>query len=548
MQFVAVVAVMLLFNACSSNQSFNEEEATKIVFLSTADIHGHVFPWNYYDNTPDEQHSLLKVASLIDSVKAEHELVFTIDTGDWLQGNSFAEYFAREDIASVYPLLAVMEELEFDGIVLGNHEFNFGIPLLEHRMSQINTPFLGANVIRESDDTPFAKPYILLTANNISIGVIGLTTPGSAVWDRPRVEGILRFEDGIETARLYTEELYSKGADIVVIAAHSGFEGSSSYSGDGLGIEHFGRAIADEVPGIYALHLAHSHRVIENKIYYSDKNPHGVAVTQAGRWASHLGFTELFVHKDDSGQVSIKHGRNVALPAVAAPLHTSLEQRFTSQHEEVMAYMNQTLATTSELWDAKDARISDNPLTDLIQHVQMQVTGADLSSSAIFNTDTVFRDGMITRGSVASLYPYENTLFKIRISGADLKEYLEFSARYFKTHRGNPNEMPEASGVTPGYNFDVLYGASYEIDIREEPGNRIKNLRFKGEPVRDNDTFTLALNSYRKAGGGDFDMIARAETIEETDISIRLLIEEFLKEKGHINSNDVARNYWKLIY
>lgn len=530
-------------SACSS-----PDKETRLVLLSTADVHGHIFPWDYYADLPDERYSLLKAATLIDSVRAQHPHTLVFDAGDWLQGNPFAEFFARTDTTQPFAFIGVTEALAFDGIVVGNHEFNFGLPHLFYRISQTEVPFLAANAVHTNTGEPAFKPWLLKEIDGFKVGIVGLTTPGSAVWDRPRLEGRLRFEDGALTAQRYVEELRERGAEVIVAVIHAGFEGSTSYTSDVLGEEHFGRTIAETVPGVHAIIASHTHRVIDDLIVVTEANPQGVAVTQPGRWASHLGYTELLLSRDAAGNTQVRHGLNRALPVVHAQPHAELYERYFPQHELVRAHIQTPIATTDSLWNSTDARLVDRPITDLIQHVQRRATGADLSGSAIFNTDATFANGIITRGNLARLYPFENSLFKLRISGAVLREYLEFSARFFATYAGDGTTAPQPSGVTPGFNFDVVYGASYQIDLRQPVGNRIRNLTVDGRPVQDSDSFTIALNSYRAVGGGDFFMIANAEVVKEIDTSIRLLIEEFLLEKGHINPQDVARSYWELIY
>jgi len=536
------IAIGFIF-ACTPQQN----EHTTLSILSTADVHGHVFPWDYYGDTPDEEHSLLKAATLIDSVRAEKSHILLVDVGDWLQGNPFAEYFARVDTSGYYPFLQALDYLEYDGVLVGNHEFNFGIPHLNYRKDQTDTPFMAANAVHESTGEPAYTPYIMREYDGFKVGIIALTTPGSAVWDRPRVEGQLRFEDGVETARTYVEKLYEEGAEVIVMLLHSGFEGNSSYTSESLGAENFGKLIADEIPGIHAMITSHTHRIIEDMTYISEANPQGVAVTQPGRWASHLGYTELNLSRDDNGEAIVGFGTNRAISVRHAVVHQELSDMLAEDHERVRSYINETVATTDSVWDSSDARLKDSAITDLIQRVQIEATGADLSSSAIFSTDARFDGGVITRGSLASLYPYENTLFTIRLSGAELREYLEFSARYFEqiTEDG---QTPQPSGITPGFNFDVLYGASYTINLRNPVGERIEGLSYNGSPVQDSDSFTLALNSYRAVGGGDYDMIARAEVLDVIDVSVRTLMEEFLLEKGHINPEDVASPYWNISY
>lgn len=533
---LAILPMFLL--SCTKN------DETRIVILSTTDVHGHVFPWDYYADRPDDQHSLLKAASLVESVRREYRHTLLLDAGDWLQGNPFAEYFAKVDTVSPYPFLRAVELMNYDAVVIGNHEFNFGIGLLNKRISETDVPFLGANIRSYETGVAAYTPYIIKEMGGYKVAVIGLTTPGSAVWDRPRVEGRLTFGDGTVYAQKYVDEVRGLGAELIVILAHSGLEPRDSYTVDGVPSENFGRQIAEEVEGVHALILGHSHRVIEDTIIRTPLNPNGVAVTMAGRWASHVGFTEFILSRDEFGTAQIAFGANSAIPVYNENPHKRISDELKEYHEMVVEYVTEPVARTSSEWSASDGRLYDRPITDLIQVVQKKVTGAQLSAASVFIPDASFGPGDITRGDLARLYPYENTLFKLRISGAQLREYLEFSARYYaQTPIG---QTPEPAGVTPGFNFDVISGVDYVMDLSRPVGSRITKLTYDGRDVQASDSFTIAINSYRAVGGGDYDMIAGAEIITEIDQSVRSMIEEFLMEKETIEPEDVSVVNWRI--
>ncbi len=535
-----LLAACFIFAGCSAST-----DKESLIIMSTADLHGHVFPWDYYADQPDEQHSLLKAASLVDSIRARHPKTLLLDGGDWLQGNPFAEFYAKVDTVSPYPLLTAAEAMQFDAIVLGNHEFNFGIPLLNHRISQTDVTFLGANIRDFETGEAAYQPYILNEFDGFSVGVVGLTTPGSAVWDRQHVEGILEFGDGPKFAAKYVQELRDAGADAVVILMHSGFETGSSYTRDDVPVENFGRLILDTVPGIDAMVIAHSHRVTEMLYEGSEVNP-PVPVIQAGRWGSHLGFTELFIHREVDGSVRFTPGRNMAIPVEDQAPHAELSSLLEDEHQRVRDYISEAIATTSAAWNSDYARVEDTPIIDLIQHIQKKHTGADLSTSAAFNLSAGFGAGSISRGELARLYPYENTLFKLEINGEILRKYLEHSALYFAT--SDETGRPQPSGNTPGFNFDMISGVDYTMDIRREPGDRITSLQYNGQPVQPDQKFTIAINSYRAAGGGDYDMLRDAKVLYESAESVRAIMEAYLTERGNIEPEDVFKQNWALIY
>lgn len=527
------------------NPLLSPGERTSLQILSTTDLHGWVLPFDYATDQADERYGLAKVATLIDSVRQTTSNVLLLDAGDFLQGNQLAEYYAREDANSEnHPLLAAMELLGFDATVVGNHEFNFGVPYLDRRIEQHAVPVLGGNVYASETDEPYFKPYIIRNVGGVNIGIVGLTTPGSAVWDRPRVEGILRFGDGVQAAERFVQEARRDGADIVVLLAHAAIESGSSYDIDGVAMENFGRQAVESVPGIDALITAHSHRVVDG---LTITGPDGlqVPVVQAGRWGSHLGIIELEVEKMADGSVQTIAHQSRAISVRHAVAHTDIVQLMASSHEKVRGYVNQPVATTLQTWDAAEARVTDTPIVDLIHHVQLEITGAQLSAASAFNLDARLGPGEITRRDLALIYPYENMLYTVELTGAQLRSFLEHTSRYFT---GASDGQPEINPEWPGFNFDTIAGLTYTMDIRQPVGQRITDLRYQGNSVQDNQQFTVAMNSYRAEGGGGFNMLHGVPVRWKSEVPVRAYIENWLREKGTVDHADVFEQNWQLRY
>jgi 2',3'-cyclic-nucleotide 2'-phosphodiesterase / 3'-nucleotidase len=538
--FLPILAA-LLYLSCSSTPVPD----LQITVMTTTDVHGYLMAWDYNTDEPEPRYSLLKAATLVDSIRGSDQHTLLLDAGDWLQGNPFAEYFARTDTTgSRYPFLTVADAMQYDAIVLGNHEFNFGLEYLNSQIGMTESPVLGGNIYLHGTTDPAYKPYVMREFDGVKTAVIGLTTPGSAVWDRMHVEGILDFGDGVEAAERYVEEVREAGADVVIILAHSGLTGTTSYSIEGLGMENFGRAVAETIPGIDLLVLGHTHRVAEGEFVIGPDGKQ-VGVIQAGRWASHLGTTKLNIYRLDNGDIRVEAEPSIALAVEHVPQKQELADLISEQHEAVRAYITAPIARTPEVWSAREARRVDTPIIDLIQHVQLRETGAMISSSAAFNTNLSFGPGDITRGDLASLYPYENTLFVLEITGAQLREYLEYTSGYYS---GVQDGEPVVAPGWPGYNFDMVAGAEYVMDIGRPAGERITTLTINGEDVQDTRLITLAVNSYRALGGGGYSMLSEARVVRDINRSVRSMIEEYLSEKGSIRHEDVFRGNWKLHY
>jgi 2',3'-cyclic-nucleotide 2'-phosphodiesterase (5'-nucleotidase family) len=516
-----------------------------LVIMSTTDVHGWVLPWDYYADSPEERYGLAKAATIIDSIRNVNDYTIVLDNGDWLQGNPFAEYYATFDTTVPYPFLEIIDHLQYDAIVLGNHEFDFGLDLLDLRIRQTETPVLGANMYLHGTSDPAFTPYVLKDINGISVGILGLNTPGTAVWNRPRLEGRIDFIDGVEAAKRFVPELIEKGADIVIALAHTGFDRESSYGPEGVGEENFGRALAESVPGIDHIVLGHAHRLIGDT---DITGPDGrtVGVIMPGRWSSHVGVSTLTIAYDpDHERWRVIDQQTETLPIEHVSPHEGVTTRVAQAHESVRAYVNQPVAATSVTWSAERARAEDTPIIDLIQHVQMEATGARLSAAAAFNPRVRLGPGTITLAQIAQLYPYENTLYVLELNGKQVREYLEYTSRYYlQPEDGRP---PEVDPEWPGFNFDMLAGVEYVLDLRNPPGARVVELNYDGKPVSDDDIFTMAVNSYRAVGGGGFDMLKDARVVGQIDRSVRELIIDYLREKGEIDPDDVFTRNWRLI-
>ncbi len=516
-----------------------------LAVMGTTDLHGWILPFDYGLDADEPRYGLAKVATVVDSIRSVHAHTLLVDAGDFLQGNALAEYFARVDPgAPSYPLLDVLSALSLDATALGNHEFNFGIPYLQRRLEESGTPALGANIYRHGTQEPAFDPYRLLNVGGVQVGIVGLTTPGSAVWDGPLVAGQLEFGDGVEAARRFVKEVRDAGAEYVIVVAHTGMGPGSSYSVDGVGEENFGERMLETVPGIDLLVFGHSHRVTQG---VRVQNPAGdsVAVMQAGRWGSHVALAEVRLTRAEDGALVIIDETIQVLSVEDRMSSPRIEAMVAGTHAAVRAHVNEPLTTTPDLWDAAEGRLMDTPIVDLIHHVQRAVTGAQLSAASAFDTDARFGPGAITRRDLTRIYPYENMLWVVEVTGAQLRAYLEHTSQYYAGIEGG---QPVIEPSWPGYNFDSLDGIAYALDLRQPVGRRVQFLNDQETPVRDDQRFTLAVNSYRAAGGGDFTMLADAPVLWRSEIPVRAYLETFLAENPVLTHDLVFSPNWSLVW
>lgn len=489
----------------------SEENRVTVLVLGTTDVHGWLLPVDDMTGEPTDR-GLALLAPLVDSVRAANPgRVVLVDSGDLLQGSPMAAAFTPLGPGEVHPVVLAMNHLAYDAAALGNHEFNFGIDHLEQVVADARFPFLAANVRNaETGIAPWpTRHQVVLEVEGeapIRVGITSALPPGVAVWDRDHVEGRLVFPPMLDALREEVPLLRAEGADLVVVAAHSGLEGTSyDMEATGLGPENQMAEVAREVPGIDGIFLGHTHREV------GDTLVHGVRVAQAGPHGRSLAVIEFDLVRDqDAGRWVPVESRGHLLRPDPTRIDPVLAAALAPARERTQAEVQRVIARSPSPLPATEARVQDTPLLRWISDVQREVTGADLSAVAAFSLGDGLPEGEIRVAHLARLYPYDNNLLRaVEIRGDELRAYLEFSARYF---------LPCPDGICdrivdpswPGFNFDMIHGVTYTLDLTRPVGERVVRLERDGVPVREDQVFTLALNNYRHGGGGGFPAVASA--------------------------------------
>jgi 2',3'-cyclic-nucleotide 2'-phosphodiesterase (5'-nucleotidase family) len=364
------------------------------------------------------------------------------------------------------------------------------------------------------------------------------------VWDRDNLRGRLAVGDIVTALPAQVAAARAEGADVVLVVAHAGLDGLTSYDtvATGLATENPMARVAREVPGIDVLVVGHSHREV------TDTTINGVLVVQPRNWATSVAVVTLDLERRD-GRWMLARKRGETVQARGWPERRDIVRAVDRAHRAAARYSTAPIGRTEAQWRADSARLRDTPIIDLIQEVQKRVSGAELSIASVFSLDARFEPGTITVERMVALYPYENTLRALRLSGDRIRAFLEHSNRYWLVRRdatGALRAVPDPN--IPGYNYDILSGLDYTVDLSRPAGQRITALtRPDGRPVTEADTFTVALNSYRAAGGGGFDMLRDAPTAYEGSREIRELIIEDIKRRGSIQPADVFTENWQLL-
>jgi len=525
--------------ACAPARPLQSNAPVDLVVAATTDVHGRLRAWDYYANAPDSLRSLSRAATIIDSLRRGVSIFpVVVDAGDFLQGNPLAYVAARVDTEMPHPVIAAMNAITYDAVVIGNHEFNYGLPTLHRAMRQAEFPMLAANVYTPEGKQAF-RAWAVSTRRGIKIAIVGATTPGSMLWDRDNLAGRLVIRDIVPEVRTAVRDARDAGAVVVIVVVHSGLNEPSSYDtvGTAVASENVAARLAHEVPGIDLLVYGHSHKEMADTVIGT------TLLMQPRNWATRVAIAHVGIERR-SGHWRVVSKRSTVV-ATAHHRENPLVVAVTQEgHRATVQYATAAIGTTPVAWRADSARVAPTPLIDFILDVERRASGAQLASTAAFSLDASLPAGPITVARLSALYPYDNTLRAVKLSGAQLRAYLEQSARYF---RRNTDGSVDVDPAIPGFNYDIVAGVGYTIDVSKPIGERITTLEFNGRPVAPTDSFTMALNNYRQTGGGGFAMLRDAPVVYDRQLEIRQLLIDEVRRKGTLSPNDYFHANWRIV-
>ncbi|MFH9488840.1 bifunctional metallophosphatase/5'-nucleotidase [Streptomyces halstedii] len=544
--------------------------------MGTTDLHGNVFNWDYFTDGEfdDAQHNdvgLAKISTLVNRVRKQRgrHNTLLIDAGDTIQGTQLSYYYAKIDPITakrgpVHPMARAMNKIGYDAAALGNHEFNYGIPVLRKFEEQCDFPLLGANALDAKTLRPAFAPYVIKRVRtphgrDVRVAVLGLTNPGIAIWDKANVGGKMVFPGLEEQAAKWVPKLRSMGADVVIVSAHSGSSGTSSYGDQLPYVENAAGLVAERVPGIDAILVGHAHAEIPEYVVTNKKTGKPVVLSEPLKWGQRLTLFDFDLVWEKGRWVVEKVGAQV-LNSNTVEEDKAITSLLSGEHRKVVAYVNQVIGTSVAAMSTAEAPWKDEPVIDLINLVQAEtvreaLAGGEyaglpvLSQAACFSRTASIPAGEVTIKDAAGLYPFENTLEARLLTGAQLKDYLEYSARYYvRTAAGAPVDTSKLTNAEdiPDYNYDVVSGVTYDIDIAQPVGSRIVGLSFEGAPLDPAAEFVFAVNNYRASGGGNFPHVPGAKQLWADSDEIRNTIIGWVRAKGSVDPAEFASVDWRL--
>ncbi len=544
---VLFMLVLCLIASFAFAQPMMEVPSTeKLVILATTDIHGNVWGFSYENDKDTTNTGMARIASYVEEVRKQEPYVVLVDNGDTIQGNIMTDdlYNKRE---GEHPVMRAMNLLGYDSMTLGNHEFNFGENLIKRIQTLANFPILAANLARV-DGTMAAVPYTIIERGGLKIGIIGLTNPNAPRWDGEKTDPFIYAPVGPAARRVV--DIIKDKTDVIIVVSHVGLYPEYDEEGGSDGAN----SILALCPEIDVLIVGHDHNAI--------KEFEGTTVIGGAR---NLGREVIRIDLTLDTQKNVID-RKIELVDMAnyQPSDLIRKNAFIAEaHKATRDFISGGAPTAdgkssggifgkaavnfqpkNEIAGIPEGKLRDTAVMDLINDVQLLNSGADVSAAALFADTSDIKAGDINYGTIFGIYKYDNTLYRVKVTGKELKSYMEWSAAcYNQWVEGDVSISfnPEK----PGYLYDMFSGVDYEIDLSKPVGQRIRNVRFKGKLLSDDQELTLAVNNYRYSSALKAQKLVAGTKEWESPNSIRDMLVEYIKSKGVVQPK--VDNNWKIV-
>lgn len=513
------------------------EEDTHIVILATSDLHGNIWGYSYEDNAETANNGMARLYTYIEQVRSENPNVFLVDAGDDIQGTIMTDDIANKASEKEHPVIAAMNFMGYDAMTLGNHEFNWGIETMKQILSQAKFAVLGANVLDKDGHYVTGNGWIIVDRGGVRLAIIGVCTPFIPVWDGGK-EGIndTTYEAGSVAVKRAIEEIGDQ-ADIILVSAHMGQ--SAEY--EEVGGSDAGGKIVEDNPEVDILQVAHLHITVNDRIGETPV----VGVRNSGREIARIDVTlapdksikdistDIVDMADYAPSEAIRE-----IPVVKA-LHEQTI-RFVQggvgedgEPGEPLGFTTAKFQPEDEIRGLPEGKLQDTAIIDLILNIQLANSGADVTSCALFKDTSDLPEGPINYGNIFDIYKFDNTLCTLDVTGKELKAYMEWIVEYY--NQWTPGDISISfDPERPGYQYEMFAGVDYEINLSKPKGERIENVMFRGEPLKDDQILKLAVNNYSYFSGIKSRNLAAGKRDWESSSSVRDMIVEYFAEHSPV--------------
>ncbi len=513
----------------NANAMTDSEKTISLKFIETSDVHGSFFPYDFINRKP-KAGSMARVATYVKQLRSQYgENLILLDNGDILQGQPVSYYSNYVDTIQPNIAARVINYLNYDAQTIGNHDVETGHRVYDKWISATRCPMLGANVMDTRTGKPYLKPYTILQRNGIRIAVIGLLTPAIPNWlDESLWQG-LRFDEMVACARKWVRAVKDEEkADVVIGLFHSGKEGgitTPAYQ------ENASLAVAKEVPGFDVVFYGHDHTRFSGTVTNTAGNE-VVCLDPANNAMSVSEADVQLVKRKGKWVVSNRSGKLTDITPL--PVDDDFVAQFKDFNETVKQYADQEIGSFENTISTRDSYFGNSAFNDLVLNLELSISKADIAFNAPVSFDVAINKGTVRVADMFNLYKYENQLFVMRLTGAEIRKALEMSYDLWVNTMTSPDDhllllddrtlgdQQRLGFKNFSFNFDAAAGIDYEVDVTKPNGQKVKVLRMSnGEPFDEAKYYKVAVNSYRANGGGE--LLTHGAGIPKDSLNSRII-------------------------
>jgi 2',3'-cyclic-nucleotide 2'-phosphodiesterase len=540
--------------------------AETLSIMATSDVHQYLIPYDYMEDNPDPSIGFSKIYSLIEEERQKNNNNLLLDNGDLIQGSLIGLYEYQIDPITEGETQTIIKAYNYAGYeaaTIGNHELqDYSMDYLEKAMAGADFPFVSANImLADNEEEFYTDPYTIITKNingkDLRIGVVGFVPPQSMLWGKDNLEGNVVIKDIVDQAKKIIPELAQK-TDLVVVLSHSGISDADVDSYDAR--ENASYYIA-QIDGVDAMITGHHHGTFPDDyenlegVNAEEGTIFGVPTVMPGSWGSALGVIDLEVEENKGSWEVVGHQIRHRVVDESVESHPEIEEIANDVHQNVIEYVRTPIGDTERDITSYLSRVMDSPVTQVINDAQLwwaeeEFSSGEYSDLPILSAAAPFRAGRenadyftevmtggVTIGDVTDIYIYDNQIRVMQMNGKQIIEWLERSAENFNKIDPDSEETQELLDPEfAAYNFDVIDGIEYEIDVTKAEGERVVNATYQGEPLNEEMEFLIVTNDYRAGGGGDFPPAVEEDPVyAPSGLVNREIIMNYIEENGTIN-------------
>ena len=474
-------------------------QEVNIKLLGTSDVHGRIVPWSYGADVEDKSGSYAQIATYVKDVRKNNKNVVLVEVGDAIQDNQIDVFAKDKKYYKDHPIPKVLNEMNYDIFVLGNHEFNFGMKALDEILKDIKAKKLTANFYHKKNDKRYIDATTIIEKDGVKLGIIGLSTPMSAKFEEDTGNlKDMKFTSPTEEARTQVEKLKAKGVDAIIAVTHMGIENENNIPDTGM------RDVINAVDGIDVVIAGHMHKDVPSETI---KN---TLITEPHRYGTVVSEVDLTFDINDKKEVKLVKKESKTVPVKALEADKKIEEIYKPYHEKLRELNNVVIGQTANEMVPQETKhgvsaafSKDTGLSSFINDVEQYYSGADVVTFSFDHQKARMDKGDIKKKDIIFNYRYAGgdvTVYEL--TGKQLKEYMEWSANYFDTIQpGDTEYRYNAERKKSKYvTYDIFGGVNYKIDLRNPQGSKIVGLTLAdGKPVTDDMKLKVGMNSYRFA-------------------------------------------------